>query len=172
MEAQKTLGAVDIAQIIAAGGTMLTAIIALITTFQNHKSIDRQKAESHAMIKPHFIINGNFEDRVNRIYKFNIVNIGYAVLNDIAVKWKGTEKAGIRLDKYIDDEGLLSYVIELDLSHNKVVCDIIKGEIILCYVDVFGKAYEDSLYLEFRKIHEDDTNGYYLLKNVDLHRGR
>ncbi|MDD4594716.1 MAG: hypothetical protein PHY33_06365 [Methanobacteriaceae archaeon] len=154
---------------ISAISAAIAAIISLVATIQNQKSIKLQEIERHAMVKPQFIVTNITEDRIARKYEFNIVNIGYKILNDIVAKWEGNEKADVKLDKYIDVEGILTYGIKLNLKLRDDSYDRVTGRIILYYTDVLGKNNEESIDLTFKEVQIDGMDELLLLIETELY---
>lgn len=162
------LEVVDKAQVISAIATAIAAIAAAITTWQNHKSTKKQDEERHAMIKPSFVVTGVSEDRIKNIYKIDVENIGYNMLNSVAVKWEGAENADVEISRYMEQDKTLIYVIEM--KFNEVNNDVkeVEGELILIYTNVLGKKYNENIKLVFNNIYNDVNESYYLcLKNIN-----
>ena len=167
MEWWKILGTADKAQVISAIATAIAAIVALITTWQNYKSTKKQEEERHAMIKPNFVVTGTLEDRSKMVYSINVENIGFNILNGIIAKWEGTEKANVEFDKYIEEDKTLSYVVKLKFDEIKDASNDIEGKLIIKYVDVLGKEYNQSINIVFSKVYNEISEKYYLcLKNI------
>lgn len=167
MEWWKALGTADKAQVISAIATGIAAITALITTIQNHKSIKKQEEERHAMFKPKFIVTGVFENRIDRIYKIDVENFGYSKLNNIIAKWEGTENATTKLIKIIEKDKKLKYKIEMKFDNKSNYVKPVEGKLMLIYVDVLGKKYNESISLIFDEVYNDINEKYYLeLENI------
>lgn len=143
----------------------VAAIAALITTIQNKRAYEKTDQERHAMIKPQFVITATSEDRIKREYKFDVENIGYGIINGIVAKWEGTEKADIKLSRYIEEDKSMIYVIELKFKGESRYEKDIGGQITLTYTDILGKKYDENINIAFKNIFNDTTEMYYLVLN-------
>ena len=101
------------------------------------------------------------------VYSINVENIGFNILNGIIAKWEGTEKANVEFDKYIEEDKTLSYVVKLKFDEIKDASNDIEGKLIIKYVDVLGKEYNQSINIVFSKVYNEISEKYYLcLKNI------
>lgn len=153
---------------ISAIASAVSAIMAFITTIQNKKANEKIDEERHAMVRPNFVVTGVTENRIERKYKIQVLNIGYNVLNDIAIRWEGNKKADLEMDKYVENDKTLTYEINIRFDKENNNIKKIEGELTLIYTDILGKQYNKSIKLIFNEIYNDLSEIYYLvLENIN-----
>lgn len=142
-------------QIISAVGTFGAAVFAAITTWQNHRQIVESENERHQMIKPIFNVSSISEERLNKKYSFEMLNIGFDKLKSVNCIWDGVN--GVVLD--YKQNKFISLNITLDFSNVDKVKDGKQGEIKLVYFDILGKKYITTLPISLKILKTNDVFG-------------
>ncbi|TMN21860.1 hypothetical protein [Lentibacillus cibarius] len=142
-----SLSVVDYFQIVAAIGTVLAALAAMITTLQNRKANKELETERHMMVKPTFRIQSHFEQREERIIDINALNIGFnRVLNGINVSWAGPEKVKSSIkEQYESMESAMNHSLKIRLDFSECKEYEINGTLSITYTDILGKLYKESI---------------------------
>lgn len=152
---------------ISAIASAIAAVTASITTWQNHKSIQRQELERHAMVKPQFVVTNTFINSVKKELIIDVKNIGYNILNDIVAKWDGPEKVCMDFNRYLEEDKTITYSIVLRINEDNCDGKDIKCRLTLTYLDILGGKYNDSIDFAIKKVFNDVGEMYcYKLENI------
>lgn len=158
-----SLSIVDYFQIAAAIGTVVAALAAMITTFQNRKANKQLETERHMMVKPTFRIQSHFEQREERIIDINALNIGFnRVQNHIDIGWTGPEKVKTSIkEQYEVFEGTINHSLKIRLDFSEFKEYEINGILTVTYTDILGKLFIESVPIKI-KYHFNDLTEEYL----------
>jgi hypothetical protein len=155
-----TLSAVDWAQIASAVGTVVAAVMAMITAFQMRRSNKHIEIERHLMVKPLFRIRSHFEQRLEKKIEFNVVNLGFnRVMNSIDTVWEGNEGVRVTIKEFHkkspqDDD------LQITLDFFECADINIRGSLFVVYTDVLGKLYKERVNVEINSVYVDINEEY------------
>lgn len=143
---QQESNIVEWTQAISAIGTAVAAIAAMVTTFQNRKSIKDAEKERHGLIKPIFRVERIEVNKKNKIIKLTIRNVGFEKVKNVNIFWEGDSGVTAKLRKVVRPERLADdHELELSFYEAYQEPKDIEGKIQIAHTDVLGKTYKENV---------------------------